>query len=35
MFEEPGAETIDVTLHYQLIGHIGFHANDVTYVAPH
>jgi uncharacterized protein len=34
MFGELGEEAIDVILHHQLIGQIGCHANDVTYVVP-
>ncbi|MFT4155625.1 pyridoxamine 5'-phosphate oxidase family protein [Parafilimonas sp.] len=34
MFGELGAEAIDVILHHQLVGQIGCHANDTTYVVP-
>lgn len=34
MFGELGADAVDVILHHQLIGQIGCHANEVTYVVP-
>lgn len=34
MFGELGADAIDVILNHQLIGQIGCHANDITYVVP-
>lgn len=34
MIGELGADAIDVILHHQLIGQIGCHADDVTYVVP-
>ncbi|MEO8710724.1 MAG: pyridoxamine 5'-phosphate oxidase family protein [Parafilimonas sp.] len=34
MFGNLGEEAIETILHHQIIGHIGCHANDTTYVVP-
>ena len=34
MFGDLGEDAIEVILHHQLIGHIGCHTNDLTYVVP-
>jgi nitroimidazol reductase NimA-like FMN-containing flavoprotein (pyridoxamine 5'-phosphate oxidase superfamily) len=34
MFGKLGEDAIETVLHHQVIGHIGCHANDITYVVP-
>lgn len=34
MFGNLGQDAIETILHHQIIGHIGCHANDTTYVVP-
>ena len=34
MFGNLGEDAIETVLHHQIIGHIGSHANDTTYVVP-
>jgi nitroimidazol reductase NimA-like FMN-containing flavoprotein (pyridoxamine 5'-phosphate oxidase superfamily) len=34
MFGNLGEDAIETILHHQIIGHIGCHANDTTYVVP-
>ncbi len=34
MFGNLGEDAIDTVLHHQIIGHIGCHTNDTTYVVP-
>jgi nitroimidazol reductase NimA-like FMN-containing flavoprotein (pyridoxamine 5'-phosphate oxidase superfamily) len=34
MFGNLGADAVETVLHHQIIGHIGCHANNTTYVVP-